>query len=340
MRPGSEPMYVRRWPRISASSRTPPSETRTNLRPSARAIDLPSDVLPTPGGPTKHRIGPLMLARELEHREVLEDALLDLLAGRSGPRRGLRDTAGDVVVILGRLVPRQADQPVEVVAHHGRLGRHGRHLAQPVELLHGALLRVLRHARRADLLRQLLDLARELVLVAQLLADRLELLVEIELLLVLVHLLRTWPSILRSSLTISSSEASVGRAGAQRSAAVTVSRIFCLACDLDEELRRHRVREAAGSVMLLAVDQHFVRDAAVEVHVLVERGEHVAHQRLDLGRRGLGLGDRAAPTGEIRRRRPSGNAGRGARTMPSTSTRSVPSGSRNSCSTRTTVPTA
>jgi len=33
-RPGSAPMYVRRCPRISASSRTPPSETRMNSRDS------------------------------------------------------------------------------------------------------------------------------------------------------------------------------------------------------------------------------------------------------------------------------------------------------------------
>ena len=32
---------------------------RTNLRPKARAMECPSDVLPVPGGPTKHRIGPL-----------------------------------------------------------------------------------------------------------------------------------------------------------------------------------------------------------------------------------------------------------------------------------------
>ena len=56
--PGIAPMYVRRWPRISDSSRTPPTEMRVNLRPSVRAIDFPSDVLPTPGGPTKQRIGP------------------------------------------------------------------------------------------------------------------------------------------------------------------------------------------------------------------------------------------------------------------------------------------
>ena len=56
-RPGSAPMYVRRWPRISASSRTPPSDMRTNRRPSARAMLWPRLVLPTPGGPTKQRIG-------------------------------------------------------------------------------------------------------------------------------------------------------------------------------------------------------------------------------------------------------------------------------------------
>src|ERR671935_76407 len=54
--PGNAPMYVRRWPRISASSRTPPSDSRTNLRFIARAIDLASEVLPTPGGPENVRI--------------------------------------------------------------------------------------------------------------------------------------------------------------------------------------------------------------------------------------------------------------------------------------------
>src|ERR1700724_1714085 len=57
IRPGSAPIYVRRWPRISASSRMPPRLILTNLRSRARAMLRPSDVLPTPGGPTKHRIG-------------------------------------------------------------------------------------------------------------------------------------------------------------------------------------------------------------------------------------------------------------------------------------------
>ncbi len=36
----------------------PPTLMRSNLRPSAAAIERPSDVLPTPGGPTKQRIEP------------------------------------------------------------------------------------------------------------------------------------------------------------------------------------------------------------------------------------------------------------------------------------------
>ena len=39
----------------------------------------PSDVLPTPGGPTKHRMGPFSAGLQLAHGQVFEDAVLDLL---------------------------------------------------------------------------------------------------------------------------------------------------------------------------------------------------------------------------------------------------------------------
>ena len=45
----------------------------------ARAIDLPSEVLPTPGGPTRQRIGPFSFVHALLDREILDDPLLDLL---------------------------------------------------------------------------------------------------------------------------------------------------------------------------------------------------------------------------------------------------------------------
>ena len=55
-------MYVLLCPLISASSLTPPRDILTNSRPIDLAIDLPKEVLPTPGGPVKHRIGPLTVS--------------------------------------------------------------------------------------------------------------------------------------------------------------------------------------------------------------------------------------------------------------------------------------
>src|SRR6186997_857543 len=98
-------MYVRRWPRISASSRMPPSEMRWNVRPSARAMERPSEVLPTPGGPTKHRIGSLPAGAHRLHGEVLEDPVLDLFEPpmvlvEDGARRA------EVEQVRGLLAPR------------------------------------------------------------------------------------------------------------------------------------------------------------------------------------------------------------------------------------------
>ena len=52
---------------------------RTNSRPVAFATDLPSEVLPTPGGPTKAEDRTLQLLGALLHGEELDDPLFDLL---------------------------------------------------------------------------------------------------------------------------------------------------------------------------------------------------------------------------------------------------------------------
>ena len=52
---------------------------RMNLRFVARAIDWPSDVLPTPGGPTRHtESGPSACVRAAAPQDI-QDPLLDLL---------------------------------------------------------------------------------------------------------------------------------------------------------------------------------------------------------------------------------------------------------------------
>ena len=185
--PGRAPMYVRRWPRISASSRMPPSEMRWNLRPSARAIDLPSEVLPTPGGPTKHRIGSrppgrIFFTARYSRMRSLIFSTPSWSSSRISRARMRSDRVG------GLLAPRHRDQPVDVGAGHRVLRRGRRHLGETVELAEGFLLRLLGHPGRLDLLPQRLDLLRAIVAVAELLLDRLHLLAQVVLALRLRHL--------------------------------------------------------------------------------------------------------------------------------------------------------
>src|SRR5713226_5600445 len=160
----------------------PPNDMRTKLRPVARATDLPSEVLPTPGGPTRHRIGPLELAHQGLHREILEDALLDLL---EPVMVLLEDALGflNVELVLGVLEPRQRQEPVEIVAHDRRLWRHRRHQLELLDLALALLAHLDRHLLLAQLVLELLDLVLELVLFAEFLLDRAHLLVEVGLLL-------------------------------------------------------------------------------------------------------------------------------------------------------------
>ena len=57
--PGKAATYVLRWPLSSASSLIPPKETRVKCLPKDLAIDLATEVFPTPGGPCKQMIFPL-----------------------------------------------------------------------------------------------------------------------------------------------------------------------------------------------------------------------------------------------------------------------------------------
>ena len=163
--PGSAPMYVRRWPRISASSRTPPSERRTNLRPVARAMSLRERRLADAGRPDEAEHRALELLRQRLHGEVLEDALLDLL---QAVVILVEDLLGldEVVALLGLLVPGQLEDPVDVVAHDGRLGAHRVHHLELLQLLLDLRGGLLAHPLGLELLFDLLDLVLELVALA------------------------------------------------------------------------------------------------------------------------------------------------------------------------------
>ena len=95
---------------------------------------------------------------------------------------------GDVEVVLGRLRPRQLEEPLEVGADHAVLGRGRRQALEPRELALGRLQGVLGKPGRLDPLAQLVDLGLLLVALAQLLLDRLQLLAQEVLALALVDL--------------------------------------------------------------------------------------------------------------------------------------------------------
>jgi hypothetical protein len=128
----------------------------------------------------------LHLVDALLHREVLEDAVLDLVEAVVVLVEHLRRER-QVLLDLGLLRPRQVDQRVDVVADDRRLGRHRRHELQLLELGVGLLLGLLRHLGGDDLLLELLHVG-AFFAVAELLLDRLDLLVEVVLALALLHL--------------------------------------------------------------------------------------------------------------------------------------------------------
>ena len=113
MRPGCEPTYVRRCPRISASSRMPPSGDAHELAAhgagdrlaerrlaDTRRTDQRDDgagaaTRRAPARPPRPRCVP---CAQLAHGEELDDARLDVGRGRSGPRRGSRWAASRSIV--------------------------------------------------------------------------------------------------------------------------------------------------------------------------------------------------------------------------------------------------
>ena len=121
------------------------------------------------------------------HGEELEDAVLDLLDVVVVLVEDLA-RVGEVEVVLGRRVPRQRRDPLEVRPDDAVLGGLRRQLLEALELAVDLAADLLGQRDRVELLAQLAGLRRRLVELAELLADRLELLAQHVLALALVEL--------------------------------------------------------------------------------------------------------------------------------------------------------
>ncbi len=150
-------------------------------------MERPRLVLPTPGRADEAKDGTLHVRLQLEHTQIVENAifhLFELVVVLVEDFFGL----ADIDFGAGAFGPGKDGQPLNVIAGERVIGGHGRHAREARELLHGFFLHVLRHAGGFNLLVQLVGLALAIVLLAEFLLDGLELLAEIVVALRLLHL--------------------------------------------------------------------------------------------------------------------------------------------------------
>ena len=240
----------------------------------------------------------------LLHREVLDDALLDLLeavvVGVEDLHRG-----GEVLADLALLAPRQREQRVDEVAHDRRLGRHRRHHLELLELAERLRLGLLRHPGGLDLLLHLVEVG-VLVALAELLLDRLDLLVQVVLALALLHL--ALDAAADALLDLQDVDFAFEQAEQVLEALRDGAHLedLLLLLELQRQVRGDRVGEPAAVVDPGHRGQDLGRDLLVELDVLVELREQRAAHRLDLVRL-AGIAGQASPprrTGtRLRRRR-------------------------------------
>ncbi len=268
---------MRRWPRISASA-----ERHADELTAGRLGDrLAERGLADAGRADEAQDRPLQLVRPALHRQVLDDAVLDLVETEViGVEHFLSEI--QVVLDLRLLAPRDRQQPVEVVAHHRRLGRHRAHLAQLLQLVGGLFTGLLRQLDARDALLELLELVLAVFRVAELLLNGLHLLVQVVLALRLLHL--ALDARADALLDLENRDLTLHQAKhplqplddrRQRQDALLFG-------DLDRQVRG----DGVGSlrvVLDLADGAHDLgRDLLVELHVVLELGHDRARERFRL----------------------------------------------------------
>src|SRR4029079_1833078 len=209
--------------------------------------------------------GPFQLIRTRLYGEVLEDALLDLVEAivlLIEDRLRFRD----VLLDLALEAPWDREQPIEIVAHDRRFGRHRRHLLELLQLRQRLVLGLFRQLRILDFLLELGDVV-ALVGVAKFLLNGLHLLIQIVLALRLLHLALD----ARTDLSLDLKDRDfafhqridalepLGNAGGLQH--------VLLVGNLHGEVRRDRVGEFGVVLDLADVAQDLGGDLLVELHV-------------------------------------------------------------------------
>ena len=193
--------------------------------------------------------------------------------------------ARDVLEYLGALLPRHLDQPVDVVAHHGRFRGHRRHHLELVELGGGLLARLLGHAGLGDLLLELGDLVTALVHLAEFLLNGLHLLIQVVLALALLHLRLDAAADALLDLQHVHLALDGDQDVLEALADVEDLQNLLLLGELQRHVRRHGVGEAPGLLDAGERGEHLGRHLLVELHVLLELGDDRAREHVHFAAR-------------------------------------------------------
>ena len=193
----------------------------------------------------------------------------------------------EVEVVLGHLVPRQRQDPVEVGADDAVLGRGRRQLLEPRELALGRLADVLGQLQLLEPLAELVHLGLLVVPLAELLLDRLQLLAEEVLALALLHLRLDLGLDLRAELDHLELTAEDARDCVQPLLDVGGGEQGLLLVGLQAHRRGDEVRERTRVVDVRGRDLELLREVRDGRDDPPEQVLDVARQRLEL----LGLLD-------------------------------------------------
>ena len=189
----------------------------------------------------------------------------------------------NVEFVVGVLVPGQRQEPVEVIAHHGRLRKHRRHHLELLDLALALLMRLGRHLLLAQLVLELLDLVLGLVLLAELLSDRAHLRVEVVLFLGLLHLLVDPTTDALFDLQDLQLRAHIAEDFLQALGRIGGLQQGLLVLQLDPQIPDQLVGQVGRIVDRRDGGDHLGRNLLVEPDVVVQGRNNRAHQRFDFG---------------------------------------------------------
>src|SRR6185312_511936 len=222
----------------------------------------------------------LDLVHALLHGEIFDDALLDLFETEMVGVEHFFG-AGEIALHLAALLPRNRQDPVEVVAHDRGLGGHGRHGAQLAHFGQGLLASLFRQLGLVDALFEFAELVLALLALAQFLLNRLELFVEIVLALSLLHLALDAAADALLDLEDADLAFHVAENLLEPRGYGIRFEDFLLLGNFQREMRRQRIGQLRRVIDLVDRDQHLGRNLFVELDVLLELGDGGARQRLE-----------------------------------------------------------